>query len=144
MWVAIAGLVLSLILGGIIMANIIKPLNDLIFPAEVKVPKPDGAVERDHIEDSKTADEEWLYSVEGDACQIAWFFEQNGGTCNFMPTMCKVDENDVPTLNTNQPDALTAQCSGGESSEVTGYSWEVMVSTGGTSNETYYRVFLYK
>ncbi len=145
MWVALAGLLLSLILAAVIMRNIISPIADLIFPASVDIPLPDGAKEIEHLKESKTAEEEWLYQVEGDACEISWFYQGEARSCQYSPGMCQMDEEqDKPILINPAPDALVAKCTGGESTEVTGYSWEVMVSTGSTGEETYFRVFLYE
>lgn len=143
-WVALAALLVALILAGIIMSNVLGPLVDLVFPEKVDVPLPSGAVELEHTEDSKTADEEWFYGVDEDACKVSWFYEQGDASCNFMPTMCDMGEDNVPYLILDEPGALVARCFGEKPADVSGYSYEVLVSTGSTDYQTYFRVYLYK
>ncbi|KAB2903030.1 MAG: hypothetical protein KJ064_22775 [Anaerolineae bacterium] len=143
-WVALAALAVALILAGIIMSNVLGTLVDLVFPEAVDVPLPSGAVEIDHIEDSKTADEEWLYGVDEDACRVSWFYQEAGASCNFMPTMCDVGEDNIPYLIMDEPAAMVARCTGEKPAEVSGYSYEVLVSTGSADYQTYFRVYVYK
>jgi hypothetical protein len=142
LWVALAGMVVALVLAVIIMANVLRPLTNLVFPADPEPPLPDGAVELQHSEESSTSDGEWFYGIDMDACQLVEYYIENDTKCRVTPFACKEGVNGAQLDTTGT--ASVAVCRGTHEEVVGSYSWEVYVNASTGDYPTTFRMFLYK
>jgi len=145
LWVALAGMVLALIIAVIIMANVLRPLINLVFPSKPKLALPADVIELKKVEKPRTSDGEWLYGVNMDGCQLAKFYMDQGATCNFAPFICDGEGTDF----TNQFAAVKevqsiGTCELSKSGVADSFSWQMLISTGYDDYLTKYRVYLYR
>lgn len=147
-WVVLAGMVVGLLIAGIIMANVLRPLYNLVFPGEAKAPIPAGAVELDYIDDSSFSDGEWLYGTTLSGCELVRFMQENDSTCTVTPLACR-ETNQAITDTAGQAASIglqrIASCEGTHEAVVASYSWLVDISSGYDDEyPTRFRVYLFK
>lgn len=149
LWVALVGMVVSLIVAVIIMATILRPLINLVFPTSAQPPLPAQIELVQEVSDPRTSDGEWLYGTQADGCAVAMFYESQGSTCIYTPFICAGDVYiDGRTATTGEKTGRVskiAECTGSHSDVVNSYSWEVLISSGYTRDYyTRFRVYLYR
>lgn len=144
LWVALAGMVVALILAGIIMSNVLKPLISLIFPATPDLPLPAGVIELEEVGDPLTSDGEWLYGVEMDGCQVVQFYLDAGARCRLTPFVCEQVDGKLASNYDNYEFAALGTCDLVHEGEVDSYTWQLVISSGYEDYETKYRVYLYR
>jgi hypothetical protein len=140
-WVVIAGMVVALLIAGIIMANVLGPLGNLIFPDEAKAPLPEGATLLEENPDPRLSDEERLYGVNLEGCAVAQFYIDQGSQCVFAPLACDPVTTDA---NGNPLSKSIATCRGTHTAVAASYSWMVDISSGYSDYRTRFRVYVFK
>lgn len=141
LWVALAGMIVALIIAIIIMANILRPLVNLVFPNAAEIPLPPDAELIETNENPRTSDGEWLYGSPTDGCVLLGFFVEAGGTCTLAPFAC-VRTDDSPDERGYRS---VGSCTGTKSDILNSYSWEVLIGTGYSGEyTTRFRVYLYE
>lgn len=140
--VAIAGLILALLLSGLILTEIVSPLSELVFGRETKVPVPEDARLLETVEHSATANKEWLYGVSISGCDLVKYYAAQGASCVVSPLACGatgVQRSDAEGVMN------IATCSKREDGSVTGYGWDVYISSNFPEGDfTRFRVSLFK
>jgi len=146
-WVLIAGMIVALLIAGIIMATVLRPIYNLVFPGKASAPIPPGAVELEYKEPSRFSDGEWLYGSDMPGCEVVQFYIKQGSTCKIAPLACGETNQALAggigeTANSLQ---TIATCEGTRAAVVASHSWLVDIS-GGYNDEypTRFRVYLFK
>ncbi|NJL92780.1 MAG: hypothetical protein HC915_03180 [Anaerolineae bacterium] len=139
LWVALAGMIVALILGGVIIASILQPLVNLVFPGEAEPPLPEGVLELQHVEDSRLADEEWLYATTLAPCDLARFYVEAGSTCSLSPGACLEEEPSVSGVG-----ETIGTCQGTHEEVLASYSWRVEITSNIGQYPTIFRLYLFK
>jgi hypothetical protein len=142
-------MVVALVLAIIIMANVLRPLVNLIFPDPAEPPLPAQVELLEEVDDPRVSDGEWLYGTDMDGCALAAFYESQGSTCNYNPLNCAggvyVAGLDPDTGERTGETAQIGICTGSKSDVVNSYSWEVYINTGFAEGPyTIFRVYLYR
>ncbi|MCB9437223.1 MAG: hypothetical protein H6673_09565 [Anaerolineales bacterium] len=139
-WVAVAGLVLTIVLAVLIVFQIAAPLAELVLGRSADIPLPDGAKLESEKSEAGRAQHEWLYSLaNSDGCAVAEFFHEQGASCVYTPLACEL----APEVGVLRQ---IATCAKTEKQLIDGYTWEVLISTEYHEDETstvYFRVYLY-
>lgn len=136
LWLALAAMAVVLVLAALILVRIARPLYALLFP--VSVPVPGGVQEVEHRKPDQGA-EYWIYRSTKPGLEIAVFYEQEGGECQYTPR----DE----TLDPLAPGVSysVAYCVGETKSGGLGLGWEVYIHEGYSAGEgpTIFRIYKY-
>ncbi len=143
LWVALAGMVVALILAIVIMANVLRPLVNLIFPTTPEPPLPDNITLLETNENPRTSTGEWLYATEMDGCDLMNFYLKEGGTCNLSPFTC-LGERDANGRFPRDKGESIGVCRGESKDIMNSYSWEVLIGSGYADHYTKFRVYLYQ
>ncbi len=139
-WVTIAGLVLVLVVAALIIVEIGSPLAELVLGNDPDVPVPDGAKLEGEWENQGSAQHEWLYNTDQIGCEVALFYAGQEANCVFAPFACG-SEGQRPGL---EGAGHIATCRKTEKGAVTGYSWEVNISSGYPEGPlTRFRIWLF-
>lgn len=121
LFVAIIGvLIISLIIG----FQAFGILFSIVFPPSP--PLPDDVIEVRHDNIDYGVDD-WLYRTSMNACDVARYYEQQGGECRFTPHVCGGEDESVTFGSATQQ---VAACSGEVSFNIFAYRWEANIATG--------------
>ncbi len=142
-WVAIAFGAVALLAAGIIISRIGGPLADLILSEAPEIPVPNDVRLLSEQEDTSYARHEWLYTTDQSGCEVARFYLDQGATCRFQPFVCNeaFEQNDLSEVNFFN----VATCTRSETDNVTGSSWQVLISSGHREDgRTRFRIYLFE
>ncbi len=122
LFVALAGVMaISLVIG----VQAFGILYSIAFPP--KPPLPDNVIEIRHDNIDYGVDD-WLYRTSSDACDIARFYQANGGECRMVANQC--DGETATATSTSRSSQQVAFCTGEESFSLFAYRWEANIATG--------------
>jgi len=145
LWVALAGMVLAFILALIIMAAVLEPLTNLVFPTKPVPPLPPDAVLLEAIAAPSTSNGEWLYGSQLEGCAVAQFYIEQRGTCQFNPFSCERGEDgNLRPHSLSEGLSAIGTCTATFSNVANSYSWEVIIARGSAEHTSRFRVYLYK
>lgn len=125
LWVVAALGIVALIVTGYIITLIASPLSELVFSTSNDVPIPDGATLESEDEDAGSASRSYFYTTDASGCDVAVFYANQGAQCTSSAFLCNPDGTQRET------DTFTnaATCTYTEDQDVTGYSWQVFITT---------------
>lgn len=69
--------------------------------------------------------DDWVYSIDQDACSVAEYYVEQGGTCSITPMLCGEISIDVPRFNQH-----IARCTGDVRFSIFAMRWRTLISTG--------------
>lgn len=150
-WVALAAMVLALIVAGIIISSIAKPLLNLVLPVDPDIPIPSGAHLDEELDDPGYGTKQWLYSSQQTGCQVALFFDDiEGVECIYSPGAC-AELYITPAPGQSDPDegsqntfSQTGTCTKRVKEVASSYSWRVEIFHGYEGEyQTKFRVYLF-
>jgi hypothetical protein len=130
---------LTIILMGVVVlaaglyigTQVIGVLFSLIAPPAP--PTPSGLTQVEHTSTSYGNDE-WLYTSAQHPCEVAQFFIENGGQCEFAPQWCTEGGGTSPdSFARIVPGDHVARCTGTSSFSIFAQRWQVLIATSGYS-----------
>jgi hypothetical protein len=104
--------------------RVIGVLYGIVLPPQP--PRPPNLTELTH-ESAAYGVDDWSYSTSQDACQVARFYESNGGNCTFSPQTCSAGFIDSSIIS---PESNVAQCSGSIEFSIFAMKWEAIIAAG--------------
>ncbi len=126
------GILLIVTLVAVVVALLVtlqvgRVLFAIVFPPSP--PLPAGITELEHIyEQNVPGVDAWVYASTTDACQMARFYEQQGGSCRIAPEVCTTGV--VRADVTRSVGENVAQCTGEGYFSIFAFSWEAIIATG--------------
>ncbi|MBN2305352.1 MAG: hypothetical protein JXQ72_12780 [Anaerolineae bacterium] len=145
--VVLVVMVAGMILAALILVRVAGPLYGLLFPA--KMPIPEGADQIEHQRPDKGA-EYWIYRTTMTGAEVAAFYEQEGGKCQYTPHDNPSDQTDssnsaAPATPAASVSYSVAHCAGKKESGGIGLGWEVYIHEGYSEAEgpTIFRIYKY-
>lgn len=155
-WVALAAMVLAVVVAGIIISSIAKPLLNLISPEEPDIPLPPGAHLEKVDEESGYATTEWLYGSTMPGCEVALFFDRHEGVdCIYTPLACpmgsdataaaEIEPTPIPEGETASSSfSQVATCNKQVKEVASSYTWRVSIFDGYSGEyRTKFRIYLF-
>lgn len=137
LWLALVLMLAALAVSALILVRVLPPLYGLLFPADL--PVPGGAREVEHVRPDKGA-EYWIYRTTMTGAEVAAFYEEDGGTCQYAPKPVNPDDpGDTGGIR------AVAQCQGHKETGGFGLSYEVYIHEGYPADEgpTIFRIYKY-
>ncbi|MBI5928836.1 MAG: hypothetical protein HY862_05970 [Chloroflexi bacterium] len=155
MWVALAAMALAVVLAGIIISLIAKPLLNLVSPEKPDIPVPSGAHLDEKDEDPNYADTQWLYSSKQTGCEVALFFDKEDDVeCTYSPYACAADATTTATPGIEPTPTAegtigasfsrVATCTKRVKQVASSYTWRVEIFDGYSGEyQTKFRIYLF-